>query len=109
MIRPGEAALLYFDTESSKAQPNLRIDMKSQSWVGGRAGLAAIQPRALGFFASFLILLTGFFVRNEPIGVIVILAAFTGALLLVPRLALYIRRRVLSTTVLDFYRRKNVW
>ncbi|MGH6924816.1 MAG: hypothetical protein ACRED5_13860 [Propylenella sp.] len=127
MLRPGEAAELYFDTDTKAARPNLSIQMKSADSVGKPQLLVRLNPVALGapfgfifFFAEIALLKQFEGVGGEvtplptwlqfPVALI-FLAVLVGVALVagatVYLLADRWLRRSGSSVAYEFYRRKQ--
>ena len=65
MLRPREAALIYVDTDNAKALPNVQDEVKSRDWVGGRAGLAALQPRLVAHLVTAVVIAAELYARGR--------------------------------------------
>jgi hypothetical protein len=115
-LRPGEAALVHVDADNDRL-PHLEVQMNSPNWESSRAGLASVQPQPLAYVVGLLSVVASAKVADTPplegispwILAVGIIAVGSGVVLLAFRVASFLRRRLLSPTVLEFYWRTNIW
>jgi hypothetical protein len=128
VLRPGEAVVLCFDTDTEQARPNLTLHLQNADWIVKPSRRHGVDPRSIGQFvwwslflagnAVFVTLMTDYTLWHAPLGIeelalmallfVSVVAALPAVLgLAVTRSLRTIRRKLLSPVVYDFYYRRS--